>query len=247
MYDLWGSSEFDFFVNVFYYWLDSNRKKEWKFSCWKQQKTFPYGSAFLLKRKETAKNQLSPAHCALTYVGSAQSLAQRPRPDVRRLAVDGQTLDAADEAAIGPRGPDQPVGTGGAAQVQWGSEGDLAVLALQHMERGSAVTAARHQNRSKQGQTTRAETVAINPLPSWSRPSVLFHPPTWERPDTGVSLSIRSQPLIPSRNTVTVCHWPITTRLSLMICAAPVPQLNLRGGQEVTRRRDDEQIKSRFQ
>lgn len=104
-----------------------------------------------MKRKETAKNllnllqtvaaaarrpqELSPAHCTLTYVGSAQSFAQRPRPDVRRLAVDGQTLNAADEAAVGSRGPDQPVGAGGSAHVQRGSEGDLAVLALENVER----------------------------------------------------------------------------------------------------------------
>lgn len=43
----------------------------------------------------------------------------------------------------------------------------------------------------------------------------------------GVSLSIRSQPLMPSLKMVTVCHWPTTIRLSLTIWAAPVPQLNL--------------------
>jgi len=52
---------------------------------------------------------------------------------------------------------------------------------------------------------------------------------TCERPDMGVSLSIRSQPLMPSLKTVTMCHWPTTTRLSLAIWAAPVPQLNLGG------------------
>ena len=56
--------------------------------------------------------------------------------------------------------------------------------------------------------------------------------PTCERPDTGVLLSRRSQPLIPSLKTVTVCHWPRTTLLSLRIWAAPVPQLNLQEDQE---------------
>lgn len=51
---------------------------------------------------------------------------------------------------------------------------------------------------------------------------------TCERADMGVSLSIRSQPLIPSLKMVTVCHCPTTIRLSLTIWAAPVPQLNLK-------------------
>lgn len=159
--------------------------------------------------------KLNPAHCTLTYVGSAQSFAQRPRPDVRSLAVDGQTLDAADEAAIRPRGPDQPVGTGGPAHIQRRSEGDLTVLALVDIERGSAVTAARHQKKKSSNQikgklllsaNTPTEPVIVNQRPSLSRPSVLFQSITCERPDIGVSLSIRSQPLIPSLKTVTVCH-----------------------------------------
>lgn len=75
--------------------------------------------------------KLNPTHCTLTYVGSAQSFAQRPRPDVRSLAVDGQTLNTAHEAAIRSSSPDQPIGAGGSAHVQWRSECDLAVLALE--------------------------------------------------------------------------------------------------------------------
>lgn len=74
--------------------------------------------------------KLKPTHCTLTDVGSAQSFAQRPRPDVRSLAVDGQTLNTAHEAAIRSSSPDQPIGAGGSAHVQWRSECDLAVLAL---------------------------------------------------------------------------------------------------------------------
>lgn len=157
--------------------------------------------------------KLNPAHCTLTYVGSAQSFAQRPRPDVRSLAVDGQTLDAADEAAIRPRGPDQPVGIGGPAHIQRRSEGDLAVLALVDIERGSAITAARTKKKKSNqikgklllSANTTTEPVIVNQRPSLSRPSVLCSI-TCERPDMGVSLSIRSQPLIPSLKTVTVCH-----------------------------------------
>lgn len=66
----------------------------------------------------------------LTYVGSTQSFAQRPRPDVCGLVVDGQTLNTAEKAAIRSCRPDQPISTGGSAHIQGGSEGDLAVLAL---------------------------------------------------------------------------------------------------------------------
>lgn len=79
----------------------------------------------------------------------------------------------------------------------------------------------------------------INVTASWQRQRSTQHAQihvlaTCERPDIGVSLSMRNQPLIPSLKTVTMCHWPTTMRLSLTIWAAPVPQLNL----------EEEEIKS---
>lgn len=51
--------------------------------------------------------------------------------------------------------------------------------------------------------------------------------PTWDFPVTGASLSILSQPFIPSLNSVTLCQFPSLILFSLVMTATPVPQLNL--------------------
>lgn len=66
----------------------------------------------------------------LTHIRSAQSTAQGPGPQVHKLAVDIEGLDAALETTVGARCPHQPVDTGRPAQVQGGAEGNLGVLAL---------------------------------------------------------------------------------------------------------------------
>lgn len=67
----------------------------------------------------------------LTDIGPTQSPAHGPGSEVRQLVVDGQALNAADEATVGPRGPDQPVSRRGPAHVERRPESDFAVLTLE--------------------------------------------------------------------------------------------------------------------